>query len=131
MNSKQLEKKLAEYDKLKAEIAALKKKQDAIKVEFEKHLEDSNTKETAVGTRKICKAVSSYGIVANTLGVTKAQATNDIIKELLDAGKNNLLSIKPKVALLHKLQQQGDFEILDILSRHDVDIEEKETLKIS
>lgn len=130
MNQKELTAKLKQLDKLKAEASKNKKDQDVIKVALMEYLKDSGSESVSVGKRTIGKKVSSHGIETTIIGVKVTAATNDLVKELLDLGKNNLLSINAKKALLFQLQEQSNNDIRPLLEKHGIKVVEKYTIDI-
>ena len=130
MNERQLKEALRKWDKLKAEESKIKKQLADIKGNLMNHLEQSGSESIAMGDRKIGKKVSSHGLEVTKIGVKKTEATNDLTKELLDSDFRNLLSIKPKVSLLHQLQESNDEKIMPILKKHAVEVVEKYTINI-
>lgn len=130
LSQKELKKRLERLKELKEEKSKLAKEEKVIKEELMEQLEVGEVDSIKVGDAAFGKKVSSYGINVSTLGVKVNEATNDLTKELLDRGKNNLLSIKPKTALLFQMQEQGDSEMNEILGSLGIEVIEKHTLEI-
>lgn len=130
VSQKELKKHLTRISELKSQKSEIAKEEKAIKDLLLGQLDLSETESMKVGETTIRKKVSSYGINVSTLGVKVSEATNDLTKSLLDEGKTNLLSIKPKTALLYQLQEQGDSDTQAMLEGLGVEVIEKYTLEI-
>lgn len=130
LNQKALKKIIDRLAKLKEYKSEAAKEEKELKEKLQEQLELQETDSISVGDVVVRKKVSSYGINVSTLGVKVTEATNDLTKSLLDGGKTNLLSIKPKTALLYQLQEQGDDETKELLEGLGIEVVEKHTLEI-
>ena len=130
LSQKQLEKTINRLAKLKEYKSDVAKEEKELKEQLMQQLELQATESISVGNVVIGKKVSSYGIHVSTIGVKVTEATSDLTKSLLDGGKTNLLSIKPKTALLYQLQEQGDEETKELLEGLGIEVIEKHTIEI-
>lgn len=130
LSQNDLKKFLNRLSQLKAEKSKLAKEEKELKEKLMDQLILSEAESMKVGNAVLQKKVSSYGINVSTLGVKVTEATNQLTKALLDGGKSNLLSIKPKTALLYQLQQQEDVETKALLGGLGIEVIEKHTLEI-
>lgn len=130
LSQKELKKRLERLKELKEEKSKIAKEEKELKEELLKELENSKVDSMKVGDITIGKKVSSYGIHVSILGVKVTEATANLTKELLDRGKTNLLSIKPKTPLLFDLQKNGDEETNSLFENLGIKVVEKHTLEI-
>lgn len=130
LSQKEMKKDLERLEKLKDEKSKITSEEKEIKERLMEQLELSMVESIKVGDAVVRKKVSSYGINVSTLGVKVTEATNQLTKALLDGGKSNLLSIKPKTALLYQLQEQDDTETKELLGGLGIEVVEKHTLEI-
>ena len=63
-------------------------------------------------------------------GVKKGDAERDFTKELLSEGRQNLLTIKPKAALIFELQEEKNESILELLKKHGLEMVKNHSLEI-
>lgn len=130
LSQNDLKKLLNRLSQLKADKSKIAKEEKELKDKLMEQLVSSEAESMKIGNAVVSKKVSSYGFNASTLGVKVTEATSHLTKALLDAGKSNLLSIKPKTALLFQLQEQEDGETKELLGGLGIEVVEKHTLEI-
>lgn len=121
---------LAEYDEYKKLEKEYKEKSKAIVAQFAGHMSKTETESFSIGSRVVNMKVNSHSLKADGAAVKVNDATQALIREIKEAGKDNLLEIKAHKTNIYQLAEKGDEFCIGLLKKHSLKAVENKGIEI-